>query len=183
MESRGLKRCRPLEEITRCLRHLRPSSRGDNEVQTVSIKPANAGTKVGAELLIEFQKAHANLLNAMTDLDGVTNEPLPQRERIINSRWRISRASLARRSLWNEIYAYLSYDSSEANHAELRRLQESDRALLRSSSEHVSEWKIDAVVKEWPSYCAASNAIRWKMKAAIGMERRLLYPMLRTDAT
>jgi hypothetical protein len=31
---------------------------------------------------------------------------------------------------------------------------------------------------DWPGYCEASNAIRWKMKAAIGGEKRILYPLL-----
>lgn len=134
-------------------------------------------------LLVELQNAHQNLLIAIKDLDAVTRELLPIRDRIIDCRWKISRASLARRTLWNRIYEYLSDGRSELGNAELRRLQEGDRALLRSSSEHVSEWKIDVVIKDWPRYCAASNAIRWKMKAAIGMETRILYPMLRAHAT
>lgn len=131
-------------------------------------------------LLAELQEAHGKILEAMSELDKLTNGPLPTRACVIDARWAISRASLARRMLWSRVYAHLSCRASTEDETDLRRLQEADRALLRASSEHVSKWGIDAVMRDWAGYCEASNAIRWKMKAAIGAEKRLLYPMLGT---
>lgn len=131
-------------------------------------------------MLAELKDAHAGLRRAMSDLDTLTRGPLPTRERIINSRWNLSRASLARRTLWGRIYNYLSSHAAKEDVADLGRLREDDMALLRSSSEHVARWKITTVVEEWPAYCEASRAIRGKMQAAIGAEQRLLYPMLGT---
>lgn len=129
-----------------------------------------------AVLLRELRDAHAKLLEAMADLDTLTRGPVPPRDRVIDARWSISRASLARRTLWHSIHRHLAVRASEQETKELQRLYESDMTLLRSSSEHVAKWSITAVLQDWEDYCVASNAIRWKMKAAIGSEQRVLYP-------
>jgi hypothetical protein len=51
-------------------------------------------------------------------------------------------------------------------------------AMLRASSAHVARWGIDAVMFDWAGYSLASLDIRWKMKAVLGAEKRLLYPLL-----
>lgn len=131
-----------------------------------------------ALLLAEMQEAHKRLLQAMAELDDLTRGPLPTKERIIDARWSISRASLARRMLWSRVFTHLSSRASTDDLRELSRLQEADRTLLRLSSAHVSRWNIDTIIPDWAAYCAASAAIRWKMKAAMGAEKRLIYPML-----
>lgn len=136
--------------------------------------------QTSARLLGELQTAHKLLLQAMADLDEQTRCPLPARDAIINARWTISRRSLARRNLWKKIHGHLSPRSDRGVEAELERLQDTDRSLLQASSDHVSKWKIDAVMEDWSAYCTDSREIRWKMKAAIGAEIRLLYPLLRT---
>lgn len=124
-------------------------------------------------LLAEFQDAHSALLQSMANLDALTRGPVPSNERIVEARWNISRKSLARRMLWKRVHSYLSLDQrNEKNAADLQRLYDNDLALLRSSSEHVSKWTIDAILQAWPDYCEASKRIRWKMKAAIGAEQR-----------
>lgn len=128
--------------------------------------------------LRQLRDAHTKLLKAMADLDTLTRGPVPPKDVVIDARWSISRASLARRTLWHSIHRHLSARASEQGAIELRRLYESDMALLRSSSEHIFKWSITAVMQNWQEYCVASNAIRWKMKAAIESEQRVLYPML-----
>lgn len=136
--------------------------------------------QLAAISLRELRDAHAKLLKAMADLDTLTRGPVPPKDRVIDARWSISRASLARRTLWHSIYRHLTLRASEQEGKELQRLHESDMTLLRSSSEHVAKWSITAVMHDWQEYCVASNAIRWKMKAAIGSEQRVLYPILET---
>ena len=119
------------------------------------------------------------LLDAILHMEAVTRAPLPTKESIIDARWTISRKSLARRNLWRRVYDYLSGRSEIRNRADLKQLHEIDLALLRASSQHISKWTIDAIMRDWTAYCAASDEIRWKMKAAIGAEVRLLYPMLK----
>lgn len=118
----------------------------------------------------------------MSELDELTRGPLPTKARIIDARWSISRTSLARRMLWSKIHTYLLDRVSQENAGDLRRLRDSDMALLRSSSEHVSKWKIETVIENWSAYCEASRAIRLNMKSAIEAEMRLLYPLLGADA-
>ena len=133
---------------------------------------------VSALFLAELEGAHAVLLDAMAALDEVTGGPLPDRPTIIDARWNIGRASLARRTLWTRIHPHLADRACARLCADLDTLQRADRALLRSSSEHVSRWTINHVLEDWSSYCEASRRMRWKMKAAIRAEKRVLYPAL-----
>lgn len=130
----------------------------------------------------DLQRAHKALLQSMSELDELTWGPLPTKARIIDARWSISRASLARRMLWSRIHAYLLDRVSREDAAVLRELQESDIALLRCSSEHVAKWTVDTVAEHWSAYCEASRAIRLKMKTAIEAEKCLLYPLLEAAA-
>ena len=131
-----------------------------------------------ALLLAELKIAHKMLLQAMSQLDELTRGPLPTRESVIDARWTISRRSLARRNLWRRVHDYVSRCASPENAVDLKRLQDSDMTLLRASSQHISRWGIDAVMNDWTAYCEESRAIRRKMKAAIGAEMRLLYPIM-----
>jgi hypothetical protein len=128
--------------------------------------------------LRQFEDAHAKLLKAIADLETLTRGSVPTKTQVIEARWSISRASLARRKLWHLTYRNLLSAASDLAKRELQRLYESDMAMLRSSSDHIAQWTIAEVMGDWPGYCAASKAIRWKMKAAIGGEKRILYPIL-----
>lgn len=152
------------------------------ELSLVTALPAHLVPTTGqpSALLAELRDAHELLLESMSALDKLTRGPLPSKAEVIDARWRISRRSLRRRGLWNRIFQHLSEQVSPIDLADLRRLREADMVLLSASSEHVSRWTIDAVMQEWPEYCGASRAIRWKMQAAVGAEKRLLYPMLQT---
>ena len=135
-----------------------------------------------AVLLSELRDAHAKLLKTMAELDTLARGPVPPTSEVGDARWNISRASLGRRTLWHSIHRHLSASALEENAIELQRLNQSDMTLLRASSEHISKCNITAIMQDWQSYSAASNAIRWKMKAAIGIEQRVLYPLMETVA-
>lgn len=136
------------------------------------------GESASAALLTQLEGAHYALLKAMSDLDKLTRGPLPAKAAVIDARWNISRASLARRTLWNRIHAHFFDCACQELAFDLRQLQEGDRDLLRASTEHVGKWRIETVMRDWSTYCEASRAIRWKMKAAIGAEKRVLYAAL-----
>ena len=134
-------------------------------------------------LLSELREAHLALLQAMAELDDLTRGPVPAKERVIDARWNISRGSLARRTLWSRIHACLVIRVIGAAADDLRKLQEADITLLRASTAHVSAWRINDVMANWSGYREASAKIRWKMKAAISTEQRLLYPLLTAAAS
>lgn len=156
-------------------------SHGDYPVASNFLRISTIDRGHSAHLLAEFRLAHDALVRTMADLDDLTRGPLPSKAQIVEARWRISRASLARRMLWKRVYDHLSRFIVQSSSSDLNRLQEADTALLRASSAHVSRWGIDAVISDWSGYCQASLEIRWKMKACMGAEKRLVYPMLQAD--
>lgn len=155
------------------------------EVSVATASPNNCDfrDRYRGRFLAELQRAHAALLQSMSELDELTRGPVPPTARIIEARWNISRASLTRRMLWGKIHTQLLDRVSPENAAVLLGLRKSDMALLRLSSEHVSKWTIETVVAHWSTYCEASRAIRLKMKHAIDAEVRLLYPLLETEGS
>jgi hypothetical protein len=133
---------------------------------------------VSAAFLPRFRDAHSRLLEAMDALDEITRRPAADRPLYTSARWRISAASLSRRTLWKEIYGHLQ-PLVDAHGAEtLEELNTADLDLLHHSAIHVARWTSDAVEREWPAYCSSSRLIRARMMAAITGEKRFLYPLL-----
>jgi hypothetical protein len=128
--------------------------------------------------LESLKEAHRNLRRAIEELEQLTRGPLPSREHLIDVRWRVSEASLARRLLWGRIHAYLSDHGGAAVERSLRTLQEADIRLLRLSAKHVSEWTSEHITDNWLDYCRASEVMRERMTEAMTAEKRLLYPIL-----
>lgn len=129
--------------------------------------------------LADLQRAHATLLEAMKEMDRVTREGTPDKVEYGNARWRIGRASLIRRSVWNAIHADLIGQVANGQAArDLQELATADLKMLRRSTCHVSEWTPAAIERNWRDYCTASRRIRSEMMACIGAEKRILYPML-----
>ncbi len=131
-----------------------------------------------AFLLGKLEEAHSTLLGAIEKLAELTRGAVPDKERLIEVRWRVSEASLVRRLLWGRIHAYLSEHSVGEFESSLRQLQEADMLLIRISTEHVGRWKADAIIEDWPGYCSASSAMRGRLIAGVELEKRLLYPIL-----
>ena len=134
------------------------------------------------KLLEELQAAHTDLLAAIIEMEKVTRLPTAEMASFTRARWQISRASLVRRALWGTIYNALSGVLAERDRKNLGRLDIDDRTLLRASAAHISQWTTAAAVERWEEYCAASQQIRWRMKAGIGAERRIVYPLLAMTA-
>ena len=131
-----------------------------------------------AQMHRELRNAHRALLAALADMEAVTRDPAPERERYSAARWRLSNVSFARRSLWQRIHQALADCTLGADAATLAELQQADIATTYASAAYVREWTAAAIDADWAGYCAASKEIRWQMKAAISVEQRLLYPLL-----
>jgi hypothetical protein len=126
----------------------------------------------------DLEDAHLALSKSINDLCALTRGPPPSRGAVVQARWSISSASLARRTLWHRILARLSVSRFADAQADVRYLQDADMALLQASCAHVTTWSIDAVMRDWATYCVASQQMRDKMTVAIEAEQRLLYPLL-----
>ncbi len=131
-----------------------------------------------AALLAELKSAHAGLGLAMRVLEGLTGGSLANRDRYAAARWRISQASLGRRTVWGRIYRHLIAGAGPQDAAALNDLQADEMRMLHLSAAHVSRWTMAAIDADWAGYCRASEAVRRQLGDRTETERRLLYPML-----
>lgn len=126
----------------------------------------------------ELESRHAVLIQALGVMKSATEADLPDREAYANARWRLSNASMARRTLCGRIYAHLQSNVTERDAATITRLQGADRQLLARSVQHVSEWSSHAIEAKWAEYCAASLSLRAAMRRCLSDEKLALYPLL-----
>lgn len=130
--------------------------------------------------LEQLENAHRELIGAMENLGRLTRDDEPDIEQLSEARWKISSASLARRMLWGRILSWLLPRVQPEQSAQLQRLQHADGELLSASTKHVARWTSPTILADWPGYRSASRDMRWKMIAAIEMEKKILRPMLMT---
>ena len=129
-------------------------------------------------LLAELQGTHRDLLEQMANMEAITSERDYDVARLATGRWKISQASLARRTLANRICEYLLRRCEPAEARALKDLQATDRALLRVSAEHVGHWRAAQIAEDWRGYCCASRAVRSRMHAHVAVEQKVLYGIL-----
>lgn len=131
-----------------------------------------------AMLLIQLNGAHDQLLHEIENLDRLTLGPLAAPSDLGAARWRISQASLRRRTLSLRILDYLAdrVDGREA--AILGKLRLENQLAMSKSARHVYLWTRETICEDWKGYCTASRDIRLQMKANILLEKQTLYPIL-----
>jgi hypothetical protein len=115
-------------------------------------------------------------------MEALTRETEPDRLRYSHLRWKLSQASLSRRTLCAKICSHLGPTASNEEIDILKTVQEADRDLARASAMHIGRWSADSIQTSWSAYCQASGEIRWKMRAYLGLEQRLLFPILERAA-
>jgi hypothetical protein len=126
-------------------------------------------------MLTELKSAHDDLLSGLTAMDAVTSEPLAERHKHSNARWRLSQGGLKTTIALRTIFAFLKPRVSEAEAAAIRTLQAAEMKLLRHSSTHVGKWAIAGIEADWPGYCSDYRAFRSILMASISAEKRILY--------
>lgn len=129
-------------------------------------------------LLVQLSSAHDQLALEIENLDRITRCEMPDQQELTGGRWRISQASLKRRSLACRTFDFLAGRLDGADLATLKSAQASDQEMMRRSAAHVGNWTMKTIASEWQGYCEASRQIRMHMKAHIEFERRALYPLL-----
>ena len=137
---------------------------------------------VARSLLSELKNAHRDLINQMAAMDALTAKDQFDAALCVNSRWRLSQASLVRRLLTARICDFFLPRVELDDRAGLRQLLEADRALLAKSSAHLGRWSVETVRRDWAGFCTASRAIRRKTHVHVAHEQRVLYPMLEEAA-
>lgn len=130
------------------------------------------------ELCTHLRAAHAELIRCIDEMERVTLESTPDVARYTMARLRISRASLARRSLWLRAQQHLQGTLDPNRAAQLRELVARDIELGLLSAKHVATWTVAAIRDHWAEYRDASREIRHRMRQCIEAEKQMLYPML-----
>lgn len=125
-----------------------------------------------------MEVAHRALQSQINELARVTSSNMPDRQRLVAARWRISQASLTRRLLWRRLYQTLLTVAAAEDVVVLKQLQRLDDQMIRASSDHTGRWSTNEALAKWTLYCLASEAVRHRMSGALATERRLLFPLL-----
>ena len=149
-------------------------------IPTAGARPC--GDATAALMLSELQKAHEDLNAAMAVMDTATRGEAPDRNLYSSARWRLSQASLKRRTLWRKNFEHMVAKACSKDAAALQLLQSADAELLHKSAAHVGKWTVNRIEADWHGYREASRAIRREMELCISTEKRVLYPLLKQDA-
>ena len=137
------------------------------------------GTSASSTLLVQIREAHEDLHFAVAHIDAITRCAFPEDASFSNARWRISQASLRRRTTAARIFDFLiSRSHDQDNTDKLKSLQAADQQMMRRSAEHVCTWTAQSIRKNWQGYCDASRDLRTHMKSYLLAEQRTLYPLL-----
>jgi hypothetical protein len=127
---------------------------------------------------VQLAGAHDQLIVEVDNLERITLGPQPDHAEITTSRWRVSQASLRRRSLASRVFDVLAQRLDGNDLVRLREVQSADQDLMRRSAAHVGNWTMQSICRDWTGYCHASRDIRMHMKSHILLEKQSLYPML-----
>jgi hypothetical protein len=130
------------------------------------------------ELLERLRAAHLEVLNCIAEMEQVTREPGPDVPNCTAARFRISRASLERRALWQKARRHLQGQVTAADSEDVRLLATIDLELGTCSADHVRCWTVPAIRDNWAGYQATSHRMRQRMADCIEAEKRILYPLL-----
>src|SRR4051794_2934411 len=129
-------------------------------------------------LLSGLRAAHCEVLKCIAEMERVTDEPGPDASRYTAARFRISRASLERRSLWQRARRHLQSKITAADGEKIYFLASIDADLGRFTADHVARWTVAAIQRDWTGYGDASRHMRRRMSECIKAEKQILYPLL-----
>lgn len=129
-------------------------------------------------MLLELKRAHDALLSCLNELERLTRDAVPDRAKLANTRWKLSKASADRRKLVDAACDLLLISALAPDRARVRALRESDAEGVAASSSHVRRWPVDQAIADWDQYRTASTAVQKAMRQRILQEQRTLYPLL-----
>ncbi len=133
-------------------------------------------------MLGELKRAHDTLLACIDELERLTQDDMPDREKLARVRWKLSRASVERRRLVDAACDLLMANATLIERNRVGTLREDSAETVAASSRHVGRWTMDQVHGDWAGYREASATLRKAMRARILMEQRALYPLLERAA-
>lgn len=129
-------------------------------------------------MLSELKRAHEALLACIAELEGLTRDETPDRQKLASVRWKLSRASSERRKLVDAACDWLVRSTNTIDRSRVVALRGESADTVAASSRHVGRWTMDQILADWDGYREASATMRRSMRARILQEQRALYPLL-----
>lgn len=122
----------------------------------------------------DLRRHHAQMLAALDELEQLTQSPSCDDKGVMAVRYRLTRASSARR---REVVALCEglIAAGESDPA-LKALRDATNVSRGKSSSHIGTWTLRQVVADWPGYVRASNAMRAALRREVEREVEVLAP-------
>jgi hypothetical protein len=129
-------------------------------------------------LLDELREAHSAVRDCLREMDVLTSRDRLNLADLTSARFRISKASLIRRSLFTTACAALGRLGPDCGKAVVESLRRLDSQMRVKSTSHVEHWTAKRIASDWPGYCAASRELRADMDKQLTTEEALFFPLL-----
>ena len=136
------------------------------------------GNQTAAEMLKELQQLHAIMDHCIEAIPEVVNQPNPDRNRIVDMRWRFAQARASRHFLVERICAHLGLDADPAVAEAIASVRDANRKILVGSAWLISQWTLDRVCNHWNEYRSEMTNVRSRWRANVEKEKAVLYPLL-----
>ncbi len=122
----------------------------------------------------DLRRHHAQMLAALEELEQLTRSPCCDDKAVTAARYRLTRASSARR---REVVALCEQlIEGGASDPALRSLRDATNASRATSSSHIGTWTLRQVIADWPGYVRASAAMRATLRREVEREITTLTP-------
>lgn len=136
------------------------------------------GAPTSAVLLRALQSAHRHCEDCLNEIERATAKPERDAAAFTAARFRISHASLAKRTIIAKACEHLLELVEGQDADNVQAVQQLQLDCTRVSSEHVRRWPPATIATDWRGYCDASRDVRTMMRHANRVEQRTLYPLL-----
>lgn len=133
----------------------------------------------GRSLLDELREAHSSVRDCLREMEAFTSRKDSNLLELTSARFRVSKASLTRRTLFTRACLALGTLRPDSGKAVIDSLRRLDGQMRARSASHVARWTVETIASDWPGYCAASREVRADMEQQLTTEEALLFPLLR----
>lgn len=120
----------------------------------------------------DLRRYHAQMLAALDELEQLTHAPTCDDKAVMAVRYRLTRASSARRrevvALCEQLIALGKADPA------LVSLRDATNVSRGTSSSHIGTWTLRQVMADWPGYVRASAIMRASLRREIAREEAVL---------
>ncbi len=123
-------------------------------------------------MMEDLRRYHAQMLAALEELEQLTQSPTCDDKAVMAVRYRLTRASSARRrqvvALCDRLIGAGVSDPAVA------ALRDATNMSRGTSSSHIGTWTLRQVVADWPGYVRASAAMRASLRREVAREVAVL---------